>query len=79
MDFITNLPFVGGCDSMFAIVDYFTKMTHFHLVLWTRKSTQSKFHIHILITKARGQDIVEHYCIMVIFALSIWTNYVCNN
>ena len=29
MDFITDLPFVGGYDSVFVMVDHFTKMAHF--------------------------------------------------
>ena len=29
MDFITDIPFVGGYDSVFIIVDRFTKMAHF--------------------------------------------------
>jgi hypothetical protein len=29
MDFITNLPVIGNYNSMFIMVDRFTKMTHF--------------------------------------------------
>ena len=29
MDFITDLPLVGGYDLVFVMVDHFTKMAHF--------------------------------------------------